>query len=87
MFGISAMGGRFHASFQDTTGYFPYFEYTDAIGRWIPQTAIVTRPDGTITEYTIALADVPEPASWAMMLAGFGIVGLTARRQRRMASI
>lgn len=26
---------------------------------------------------------VPEPASWAMMLAGFGLVGATVRRQRR----
>lgn len=25
---------------------------------------------------------VPEPASWAMMIAGFGLVGLTARRRR-----
>jgi hypothetical protein len=27
---------------------------------------------------------VPEPASWAMMIGGFGIVGATMRRRRRM---
>lgn len=27
-------------------------------------------------------AAVPEPATWAMMLAGFGLVGLTVRRRR-----
>jgi hypothetical protein len=31
-------------------------------------------------------AVIPEPASWAMMIAGFGLVGASARR-RRMASV
>lgn len=29
---------------------------------------------------------VPEPATWALMLAGFGLVGLSARRRRRIAA-
>jgi hypothetical protein len=29
-----------------------------------------------------ALAAIPEPASWALMIAGFGTVGLAARRRR-----
>ena len=28
---------------------------------------------------------VPEPATWAMMLVGFGMIGMTTRRQRRGA--
>jgi len=28
---------------------------------------------------------VPEPASWAMMLGGFGLVGVTMRRRRKLA--
>ncbi len=29
---------------------------------------------------------VPEPASWAMLIAGFGIIGVAARRSRRQAA-
>ena len=38
--------------------------------------------------YRITVANVPEPASWAMMIAGFGLVGAAARvsaRRRRVA--
>ncbi len=31
-----------------------------------------------------AVGGVPEPASWAMMLAGFGMVGVAARRRRTL---
>jgi hypothetical protein len=38
---------------------------------------------GNITSYQIADAGaVPEPASWAMLIAGFGLVGATQRRRR-----
>lgn len=29
---------------------------------------------------------VPEPASWAMMIAGFGLVGTAARKRRRLSA-
>jgi hypothetical protein len=32
------------------------------------------------------LADVPEPATWAMLIAGFGLVGAAARRRRMVAA-
>ena len=32
------------------------------------------------------VAGVPEPASWAMLIAGFGVVGMVARRRRRLAA-
>lgn len=35
---------------------------------------------------SIRVTTVPEPAAWAMMLTGFGIIGLAAR-QRRKASV
>jgi len=31
------------------------------------------------------LAAVPEPATWAMMIAGFGMIGTAARRRARLA--
>jgi hypothetical protein len=35
---------------------------------------------GTVTILTAA---VPEPATWAMMLLGFGAIGLSMRKRRR----
>jgi hypothetical protein len=34
---------------------------------------------------SIATGAVPEPATWAMMIAGFGLVGAVARRRRTLA--
>jgi hypothetical protein len=42
---------------------------------------------GNITSYQISdVAAVPEPASWAMLIAGFGLVGATSRRRRAVAA-
>jgi len=30
-----------------------------------------------------SIAGVPEPASWALMVAGFGVIGAAARRRTR----
>lgn len=35
----------------------------------------------------LALAAVPEPASWAMMILGLGAVGFVMRRQRQQATV
>jgi hypothetical protein len=32
--------------------------------------------------FNFVVGQVPEPSSWAMMLAGFGLIGLTLRRRR-----
>jgi hypothetical protein len=29
---------------------------------------------------------IPEPGTWAMMIAGFGLVGFAARRRRTLAT-
>ena len=41
--------------------------------------------NGSIT-YTIGAGAVPEPASWALLLAGFGLTGAVARRRRTAVS-
>lgn len=37
---------------------------------------------GPNTTFTTGVAVVPEPASWAMLIAGFGLVDAAARRRR-----
>lgn len=37
--------------------------------------------------HTIGISAVPEPATWAMLILGFGMVGLTARRRRTASAI
>jgi hypothetical protein len=34
---------------------------------------------------TVSLAPVPEPETYAMMLAGFGLLGVAARRRKQKA--
>lgn len=40
-----------------------------------------TRGDGTRLTFNIPQSPVPEPATWAMMIAGFGLVGAAMRRR------
>jgi hypothetical protein len=43
--------------------------------------------NGEVTDYTFTTTEnaVPEPATWAMMIAGFGLVGATLRRKAAAA--
>jgi hypothetical protein len=41
---------------------------------------------GLNTTFSTGAAVVPEPASWAMLIAGFGLVGAAARRRRAVAA-
>jgi hypothetical protein len=38
---------------------------------------------GLVTGFNADATAVPEPATWAMMIAGFGLVGVSVRRKRR----
>ena len=46
-----------------------------------PQANPGSFPACAIGEFAFRTAAVPEPASWAMMIAGFGLVGATMRRR------
>ena len=48
------------------------------------QTIVVKGVSGTSASYagTLAFTAVPEPATWALMIAGFGVVGGSLRRRR-----
>lgn len=41
----------------------------------------------TLGQVTTPAAGVPEPASWAMMLGGFGLLGFASRRRSRVARV
>jgi hypothetical protein len=43
--------------------------------------------DSTVGIDAVTVTTVPEPASWAMMLAGFGLVGFAMRRRQRETRI
>ncbi|QYE35492.1 MULTISPECIES: FxDxF family PEP-CTERM protein [Sphingosinicellaceae] len=57
--------------------------YTFDVGSYtIAYTGTVRgRPASVGSSITFAMAAVPEPASWVMMIAGFGMVGFAARRR------
>ena len=42
--------------------------------------------DGALGRGVLTIGAVPEPASWAMLIAGFGLVGAVARRRRAVAA-
>jgi PEP-CTERM motif len=72
----------------------------DSGGTIVPASAIVSNGDlfinfvgvsqqdfGTaIVNFTTLSTAVPEPASWAMLIAGFGLTGATLRRRRAVAA-
>jgi hypothetical protein len=62
----------------DTLQTFPLV-YSFAGGQQVQQ--------GSITITQVASASVPEPASWAMMLLGFGVIGLAMRRRKKVVNL
>ncbi|MBB4155649.1 hypothetical protein GGQ80_003574 [Sphingomonas jinjuensis] len=45
------------------------------------------RENGAPSVLNVSVAAVPEPATWGMMLVGFGMIGATARRRRTAAKV
>jgi hypothetical protein len=39
-----------------------------------------------VQDLVVQAGGVPEPSSWAMLIAGFGLIGATARRRRRVVA-
>lgn len=50
-----------------------------------PGPGIATIADFAPDNGNAAISSVPEPGAWAMLIAGFGVVGASARRRRNIA--
>jgi hypothetical protein len=66
--------GKFAASFSHAS-------YLLAAGTYFVQGFTVQSPYFSGTG-AVALGSVPEPSTWAMLISGFGLLGLAARRRR-----
>lgn len=47
----------------------------------------VGMPPISLLDNVKVMAGVPEPTSWAMLIAGFGLIGAAARRRRGLAAV
>jgi hypothetical protein len=63
------------------TGFYGFQRATNDIARFEVQGYWVGARN--LSTLKADIAAVPEPASWAMMIAGFGLIGTAARRTRR----
>lgn len=61
------------------------FEHTASIGLVLPEGVSYTSDSGVFLTGVTAVAPVPEPETWALMLAGLGVVGRLARRRQTRA--
>jgi len=54
------------------------------LGEGVTSATISSADDFAIGDFytTVAAGAVPEPAAWAMMIAGFGLVGASLRRRK-----
>lgn len=66
----NANGGRIDFFFQDSVQQYRVNTFSPGSSSFVTATSA-------------AVAAVPEAATWAMMLAGFGIIGTSLRRRRR----
>jgi hypothetical protein len=70
--------GLFLGGATSATPFAEIFEYGDANDNFFASTSL------SVTASPIVTAAVPEPASWALTLAGFGAVGAAMRRRSRV---
>ena len=83
--GLSIFSVFSHTS--NVTGGFVPFEGLDPLG--YAETVYDDHsgtPGGVLAYIDVGKPGVPEPAAWALMLAGFGLVGATLRSGRRTAA-
>jgi hypothetical protein len=84
---IIDLGVALEANLQCGTGYFCDFSHTAKLGLTLPTGVSFTSDSGTfLTAGAPTAGAVPEPATWAMMVFGFGLAGGTMRRRNTVRS-
>lgn len=88
-----SFGTGLASAFQISGTTNPFAQFAGAPVFTGPLTAPVFRPgtfsftgfsNGTLTVSQVAAAAVPEPATWAMLIAGFGGIGFAMRRRAKV---
>ncbi len=69
-----------------SSGWLPWSFTAPTTGAYTLQLGVRNRIDGAFNSFAIVDAAIPEPATWMMLITGFGLVGLGARRGRRIVS-
>ena len=81
---VVGIGGRLYANAQ--SGGQSLYNHTSQLGLTLPSGASYTSASGTfLSALSGGVGGVPEPATWAMMILGFGFVGSAMRRRRSSA--
>lgn len=71
---------------RDVLGYGLFnFDHGDRSGTLFFNDEAFT-PVGRLTIERLDVAAVPEPTTWALMISGFGLAGMTLRQRRRVAA-
>jgi hypothetical protein len=80
--GDAIWGGSPNADGDRSTGFRVYYNFNGA-----RVTSIDFSSDTNAFEYDGLAGQVPEPAAWSLMIAGFGGMGALLRRRRRTAAV
>jgi hypothetical protein len=79
--------GVFVAAFDDTDTFSTVSFWGDGFGEFLVIGGTIRFASvGQGTLPPVVPGAIPEPATWAMLIAGFGIVGMAARRRREAVS-
>jgi hypothetical protein len=77
------LGGYFSTVLGQLTGHVPYYVDVRTLNLTSLKVSLVDSSEVPPSGFSVWL-NVPEPASWLMMIAGFGMVGIAMRHRRSL---